>query len=501
MKQNNTLNNMATQTPTIITQGAMNQDGSGVNKYNPNTGNLLLPGQSVQVNPIGNQVSSVNPVIDANVATGTTSQLNLPNRPSPQAQSNLYSQAASIIANLPKTGVAGLDQTNQVLAQLPAYLYEQQGIGAKQTANSEAQTALKLFDEESRQRIERERTNPQLGLETLAARTYAIEKDRAFMAGTLAVKAAAASQDYETAMTVMKTMNEMIAEPLRQNAQFFKEMYMKTEDQKFQRAMKASDQSFQREMKGLDQLNDLKMQAFKDGKITAEQLSTIRTIGDFAKITGISKADTELQSYALANKNDPRKVISYIFEKSGAKKDEGLSSAAAVVAAAQDLASSRPDGRFIGAGGFLFANRSALEAINLKVGQWASGASLTEQQQKQVDKMTPRIGDSDRQIRNKVNALTNFMMSDISGKLSTQGVNIAPPSTDFWSKNTGTTATTTTNNDIASKIGQAYANGYDDVQIVQALKVSNPELSAQIDTALQTYTPEEVVAFLMENQQ
>lgn len=292
---------MATQTPTIITQGAMSQDSSGVNKYNPNTGNLLLPGQSVQVNPMSNQVSSVNPVIDANVATGTTSQLNLPNRPSPQAQSNLYSQAASIIANLPKTGVAGLDQTNQVLAQLPAYLYEQQGIGAKQTANSEAQTALKLFDEESRQRIERERTNPQLGLETLAARTYAIEKDRAFMAGTLAIKAAAASQDYETAMTVMKTMNEMIAEPLRQNAQFFKEMYMKTEDQKFQRAMKASDQSFQREMKGLDQLNDLKMQAFKDGKITAEQLATIRTIGDFSKITGTSASTIE-KSFGITEK-------------------------------------------------------------------------------------------------------------------------------------------------------------------------------------------------------
>lgn len=293
MKQNNTLNNMATQTPTIITQGAMSQDGSGVNKYNPNTGNLLLPGQSVQVNPMSNQVSSVNPVINADVATGTTSQLNLPNKPAPQAQSNLYSQAASIIANLPKTGVAGLDQTNQTLAQLPAYLYEQQGIGAKQTANSEAQTALKLFDEESRQRIERERTNPQLGAETLASRTYAIEKDRAFMAGTLAIKAAAASQDYETAMTVMKTMNEMIAEPLRQNAQFFKEMYMKTEDQKFQRAMKASDQAFQREMKGLDQLNDLKMQAFKDGKITSTQLATIRTIGDFAKITGTSPSNIE----------------------------------------------------------------------------------------------------------------------------------------------------------------------------------------------------------------
>lgn len=260
-------------------------------------------------NSSNNQVATPSTPIPAQVATGTTTPVNLPNRPQPQAQSNLYTQAASIIANLPKTGVAGLDQTNQALAQLPAYLYEQQGIGAKQTANSEAQTALKLFDEESRQKIERERTNPQLGAETLASRTYAIEKDRAFMAGTLAIKAAAASQDYETAMTVMKTMNEMISEPLRQNAQFFKEMYMKTEDQRFQRAMKASDQAFQREMKGLDQLSDLKMQAFKDGKIDATQLATIKTLADFAKVTGTTTSNITQQ---LEAKNKLESIDSLI---------------------------------------------------------------------------------------------------------------------------------------------------------------------------------------------
>lgn len=244
--------------------------------------NLIFPGEQLTV---GSGTSNIQPpTIPVNQALGSTPQANLPNRPQPQEPTNLYTQAASIIANLPKTGVAGLDQTNQVLAQLPAYLYEQQGIGAKQTANSEAQTALKLFDEESRQRIERERTNPQLGLETLAARTYAIEKDRAFMAGTLAIKAAAASQDYETAMTVMKTMNEMIAEPLRQNAQFFKEMYMKTEDQKFQRAMKASDQSFQREMKLLDVSSTMKTEAMKQG-IPYDVLSKANTPDQVAKAT------------------------------------------------------------------------------------------------------------------------------------------------------------------------------------------------------------------------
>lgn len=232
----------------------------------------------------GNQTAVPNTTIPAQVAVGTTTPVNLPNRPTPQEPSNLYTQAASIIANLPKTGVAGIDQANQALAQLPGQLYEQQGIGAKQTAASEAQTALKLFEEETRQRLERERTNAQLGAETLASRSYAIEKDRAFMAGTLAIKAAAANQDFETAMSVMKTMNEMIAEPLRQNAQFFKEMYIKTEDQRFQRAMKSSDQAFQREMKLLDVSSTMKTEAMKQG-IPYDVLSKANTPDQVAKAT------------------------------------------------------------------------------------------------------------------------------------------------------------------------------------------------------------------------
>ena len=239
----------------------------------------------------GNQTAVPNTTIPAPVAVGTTTPVNLPNRPTPQEPSNLYTQAAAIIASLPKTGVAGIDQANQALAQLPGQLYEQQGIGAKQTAANEAQTALKLFEEETRQKLERERTNAQLGAETLASRSYAIEKDRAFMAGTLAIKAAAANQDFETAMSVMKTMSDMITEPLRQTRDFFKEMYMKTEDQKFQRAMRAEDRAYQAKRDELNNLNEFKIQLLKDGKIDPGSIGSIQSWDDFSKFTGIKKED------------------------------------------------------------------------------------------------------------------------------------------------------------------------------------------------------------------
>lgn len=233
----------------------------------------------------GNQTAVPNTTIPAPVAVGTTTPVNLPNRPTPQEPSNLYTQAAAIIASLPKTGVAGIDQANQALAQLPGQLYEQQGIGAKQTAANEAQTALKLFEEETRQKLERERTNAQLGAETLASRSYAIEKDRAFMAGTLAIKAAAANQDFETAMSVMKTMSDMITEPLRQTRDFFKEMYMKTEDQKFQRAMRAEDRAYQAAREDAKILNDAKAELMRSGA-PIDQILDIKTMDDYYKFAG-----------------------------------------------------------------------------------------------------------------------------------------------------------------------------------------------------------------------
>lgn len=454
--------------------------------------------------------NTATPVIPAqNVGSGTQ-PVPLPNQPQSQEQSNVYASASSYLANLPKTGVAGLDQISQAMIDIPGQLAQQYDIANKQNLASQTENALNAFNEEYRVKAEQLRVDNTRTAASKQTSIEELERNRAFKAGSLAIEAAFRAKDFQGAKELMNQQAALVLEPLKMRYKFFEDMYNRTEDQKFQRAMKAEDRAYQAKRDDLNMLNDYKMQLLKDGKIDAKGLGSIQSWDELANYTGISKTDTAIQSYALQNKNDPRSVISYIFEKTGAKKDEGISSAAAVVAAAQDLATGRQDGRFKGAGGFLFrtrtrgaeptANRSAIEAINLRVGQWASGASLTEQQQKQVDKMTPRVGDSDRQIRNKVNALTNFMMSDISGKLSTQGVNIDPASVDFWSKNKGTVSTETTT-DIASKIGQAYANGYGDVQIVQALKVSNPELSEQIDTALQNFTPEEVVAFLMENKQ
>ena len=67
-----------------------------------------------------------------------------------------------------------------------------------------------------------------------------------------------------------------------------------------------------------------------------------------------------------------------------------------------------------------------IEAINLKVQQWASGAALTTAQTEQVNKFTPTTKDNDAGVRTKLNNLYNFMLTQVQGNLQSQGLTFTP---------------------------------------------------------------------------
>lgn len=146
-------------------------------------------------------------------------------------------------------------------------------------------------------------------------------------------------------------------------------------------------------------------------------------------------------------KYDPSGQLSYIISKSRAKDNIALQAINGVVAATQQFADRNTGGEFAGVGFvrprdiFLgakgTANQSGIEAINLKVQQWASGAALTEAQTKQVAKITPRVTDTDKQIRNKTNALMNFMLSQAKGTLASQGISYNPEVLDLFTPQVG----------------------------------------------------------------
>lgn len=138
-----------------------------------------------------------------------------------------------------------------------------------------------------------------------------------------------------------------------------------------------------------------------------------------------------------------------------------LANVLGVVAAAQDLAAQRPDGNFVGISPlnkfidgiplpFTEAklpiipfrntfmrqesteNRQYLEAINLKVQQWASGAALTDKQTDQVEKFTPRAGDRDATVKTKLNGLVNFMLTQSAAQLQSEGITYVPEKVNLF---------------------------------------------------------------------
>lgn len=77
-------------------------------------------------------------------------------------------------------------------------------------------------------------------------------------------------------------------------------------------------------------------------------------------------------------------------------------------------------------------NRGYLDAINLRVQQWASGASLTSEQIKQVNRLVPSVNDTDANVRTKMNNLANFMNQQVSGTLASQGIDFKPEKVNLF---------------------------------------------------------------------
>lgn len=133
---------------------------------------------------------------------------------------------------------------------------------------------------------------------------------------------------------------------------------------------------------------------------------------------------------------------------SSAGKDVPSSGAViGVLDSLQKLALANTEGRFIGAAPIRtglrtgdaraerITNQSAINAINLKVQQWASGASLTKEQEKQVKRLTPDKNDTDFKIKEKVNSLTEFMQGQVRSELATKGIAYEPTKVDYFAEN------------------------------------------------------------------
>lgn len=209
---------------------------------------------------------------------------------------------------------------------------------------------------------------------------------------------------------------------------------------------------------------------------------------------------------SVVNEKDPTKLISNFFKVNPKMKtNPAINDAAAVVSSANELAKTLGGGKIKGygffGGGFLpeafasqdsISNRSKIKALNLKVQQWASGASLTKQQTKYVMGMIPERNDTDATFRNKVNNLSNYMLSDIKGRATTQGSQFEYVPVDlFGSKDSSVMP------DVKKSVVQAVSSGYKPSEVVEYVNNNFPEQSAQIQQAREAgYSDDEIIQYL-----
>lgn len=129
----------------------------------------------------------------------------------------------------------------------------------------------------------------------------------------------------------------------------------------------------------------------------------------------------------------------------------------ALAQAAQDLANANIDGKFSGFSPFrsftdikipftnlglpfrqalkrnkTVQNEALISALDLQTQFWASGAALSEEQTKLVRQMIPTVNNTDTQIRTKVNQLINYMLSQTSSRLITDGLDFQPQKVDVF---------------------------------------------------------------------
>jgi len=204
-------------------------------------------------------------------------------------------------------------------------------------------------------------------------------------------------------------------------------------------------------------LSEDKSQAFiafqqPDGSIKTMVVNTGMAVGG-------GTTPIEIPEGASATENNRAQILNFMkTPKLSAAAKTDISKALGVINAVEDMANARQTEGFggisplnvlldmeipftdVGLIPFREAARSKagrentgyIEAINLKIQYWASGAALTTAQTAQVNKFSPTTSDTDEAVRTKLNNLENFMLTQIRGSLQTEGIDFTPVRTNLF---------------------------------------------------------------------
>lgn len=472
-----------TQVATTIGGSSYNAGGGKINPYNqPITSASMTPATTV-VLPTPTTPTTTAPVEAAvNASTANVTKANeaataAGTAPATTQSDNLAQTMRDVLGIQEQitTETASIDRAAQDKARMEADQYTSQ-IEQEALAARRATEAL-------------QKNNPQ-GLfgGALQDEVNRINRDSLSKQADLAILQNSALRNFDTAKSIADRQLELKLEPLKtklENLKFFysenKDILTKADDRAYSELIKAKDREYKKIEDTETQLNEIKKNvaqyAGADAANIINQLSKIdskspdavskaltlagkyqsdpldRAIknAQLSKLNAdISKTMSEISATTGPGNNvivsdintNPTGYLANVIKSSGAKASANIETALGVIESAKLLAEK-------GANGFkgiapvrltpgVFKSKDQIEtqalvdAINLKVQQWASGASLTEVQTKQVARLTPDKNDTDKQIRSKINNLSNFMAGQVKSSLAKEGKSVEIPQIDLF---------------------------------------------------------------------
>lgn len=445
------------------------QNPNNPNQYNPQTGNLVLNNSTTGI-------GQTPPVIPAGVGLGSVPTPSLPNTQTGSGASNLSGASAGYMAMPALQGTQSFgsqltnannvananaqqgqqDYQSQVLGLInqmqnrPGELEQQYGI---QQLSADALKAKANYDSVElayRRQKEATMTDGAISREQKAATIGEIERKEASQKADIAIDYNLKSGLLSNAKELMQKQIALELEPMKLKVDYYKDnrdrfdkILDKTEMRQYDFIQKKEERAYQAAKQAANDRQRLIEKAIDNGVYSADMKNM--SYSQIANKIGAGNAAKAITPMASDGKPDVVTEAGNVIKL--AKKDVPSAAAAiGVMSSLQKFANDNIEGRFIGAAPIKVAgrlrggearserinNQSAIEAINLKVQQWASGASLTKEQERQVARLAPDKSDTDYKIREKVNSLTQFMQQQVKAELASKGISYDPTQIDYF---------------------------------------------------------------------
>ncbi len=335
----------------------------------------------------------------------------------------------------------------------------------------------------NRRQIERLQKNMEGALASgISIESERLTRDSLSKQADLAILQTAANRNYDTAASIADRQVAMITEQSRANLEALKML----DQREYGEITARKEREFKKQEDAEKQISQLKLNVaqYGGGIGLLNQLSAIDTTKPGAfdqaiKIAGKYASDPLDRAIKQAQLNKLRAditvtdssgsatTVSELFKNPKLKSNEQIQNAGAVLSSITEFGKNINTGKvkgygFLG-GGFLpeavsgqkaIATRGNVSGIEGKLQQWLSGASLSKGQEKLVETMIPGANDTDATVKTKLNQLANYMLSDIKGRASTQGVDFNYDNVDVF----GTESTNTPEDDYLDSIDKTINN-------------------------------------------